>query len=487
MKTSFTDADLLRAELRAKYERKGSLTQSRILPKSTADVHAAIAAVKARSTPSSGHETTYSDWSEVTKNLVRIDRVLNNNKTGDNFHDESGERNHQTRDDFDVTESDSDISSDLTSDDSSVETEDSIPTATRLNLAAYIDSLKSGHKWTSEVKLNQSDTNDTKKIVLETNDDSHLRNSVHTKDVIDRIEKRTSDYGRTTETAPKEHVSSFHDADVQECVRKAALLAEDVDCSVDDINRIVMFARGNRYPTRLLLNAFCETRAEIGYNPKSDNVTIYCELVGKAIDIVELGHHNFRRTVSSLISNVRMNNFDESLIRNIIDHPDDHVRDRGNDITPFSSDYHDEFGLQEDSFDASSTNSGKIDYLDQKLNQLSNAERLSRMENTDKVPRMSAVSVARKLRNSKALKSQPSIVDFKCRSFKLSIHERLALHPGFENVDSITETVLSQPFFNKENLTPVMYDDYFDWKDVPISHFTNRKILTEFNWFGKKF
>lgn len=491
--SSFTDADLIRAELRAKYERKGSLTQSRILPKSTADVHAAIAAIKARSTPSLGHEATYHDWSEITKNLGRSSHIMSRNKSRvDIDYDQKGSSDHQTRDDID-----SDISSDLSSDDSSVETEEMVPTATRLNLAAYIDSLKNGNKRSSDGNFNQSNTNDTNKILLETNDESHLESPVPKKEIIDHIERKKSDDAQTTKnhsmmvvrTTPQEDTISSNDAGLQECVRKTSLLAEDVDCSIDDINKIILFAREKRYPTRLLLNTFCETRAEIGYNPRIDDVTIYCQWVGKAIDIVELGHHNFRKTVSSLISNVKMNNFDDSLIQNIIDHPDVHVRDRGDDNSRLPSEYHDEFGLQDDSFDTSSSPpfiSSENDYLDKKLHQMSKADRLSKMENTEKVPRMSAVLVTRKLRKiRKALKSQPSLVDFKPHSLQLTTHERLQLHPGFTNVDSITETVLSQPFFDKTNLTPIMYDDFFDWKDVPISLFTNQKSVTKNNWFGK--
>lgn len=490
MNPSFRDADLIREELRAKYERKGSLTHSRILPKSTADVHAAIAAISLR------REAEYHDRSEITKALGSIAHMMKtNNNEVDYNNRESGNGNYQTRDDIDIVASDSDISSDYSSDDSSVENDEMVPTATRLNIAAYIDSLKNGPKTSSHESIKQSTTDEKNKVVPETEDERHVENHVSIIDVNDPVGGKSSDDKNATindmilveSTTQKEQNRSFDDSGLEEHVRKASLLAEDVDCSVDDINSIILFAREKGYPTRLLLDAFCETRVEIGYDPRRDDVAIYCELIRKAIDVVELGHHNFRNTVKSLLSNVKTNNFDDSLIKIIIDHPEIHIRDPGNDSTRLSSEYYDEFGLQEDSFDALSTSSEKIGYLDRKINHLSNADRCSKLGITDKVPQMSAVLLARKVRKHKALKSLPCLVDFKPRSFQSTINEKLQLHPGFTNVDSITETVLSQPFFDKENLVPVSYDDYFDWEDVPISLFTNRKSVTESNWFGKLF
>ena len=315
-------------------------TRGRILPSSTADVQAAIAAIQARSAalrrqtaismdslnrpdtrvdgaheraPSSKRQSNTIDKDDIDNSKEYFSNIgaLIDQVSGLKLPTKGGE----TPGDLEVKQSTSDISSD--SDDSSLVAEGMVSTATQMNIGAFIDSLNAAAKLDPDQKAvigKRSEVADIGK-----DDDKDADKDAEASPIMDDVEKLRM------ETEEKEEATLYAEAQLQSYIDKAVNLANRGNPKVADLEFIIFYARKKNVPIIPIIDAFDDAFDESVEEGEPHPATRLTNYIRRAVQLVEAGITTGQRP-SQLLAEATNEDVDVSMLKSILANPGKHVK-----------------------------------------------------------------------------------------------------------------------------------------------------------------
>lgn len=495
---------------------RGKPDRTRILPSSTADVQAAIAAIQARSAAmrrqtaqtmsslnnpdSRGERLTHQTHNDNTRegistNNSTFDSDDSSNHAGQQYFTDigavidhvngkkkerelsaSGEQKDEVDKDT-ISLSDSDVSSD--SDDSLI-AEGMVSNATQMNIGAFIDSLNAANK--------HSDHNGTPNVpdnAAPLAKSVSLDDSVHSTEGKDKY--KISDEIAEEIVYDKEILGTY--------IKKADALAKSESPKVSDLEYVIFYARRDKVPIMPVLDTFDEGMV----NREGFAVSRLSHFIRETILLIESKEINARKQ-SQLLDDISAENFDISMFKSMLKNPKKHVRfveeledldianisDKSGDSEEDDDDKENEDGQSHDEIEGGETQDvnvkPKVDtnriYFENKMRQLAAAEKRYCREDLSRVPDVDGVASTRRIFTKRLFKRHPTLTPFRINTWKLSKAQRSNLHKGYTGVDS--KTILSLAVQTDIPST----NEAFEWENLEMEMTKASDLIENTDFFG---
>ena len=323
-------------------------SKGRILPSSTADVQAAIAAIQARS--AALRRQTANSMSALNNQESRFDRSLqrkdslgnssidsNESNVGEEYFTDIGnvidQVNGRQKQEFKMDdqagppESISESYSDVSSDDSLI-AEGMVSTATQMNIGAFIDSLNAAKKTFPEKKSTEN------KIPIDENNlNENAGKNISKSDGMDQ-EKQSTEDGQPSGAAndpgkkisepsvDEEEEKCLYDKELLEThVNKVIALADSNKSGVSDLEYAIFYAWKGRVPIIPLIDAFNEAME----GKEACAAVRFTHFIREAVNLIESDNIT-AKTSREVLNSASQENFDVSILKTILKSPQKHVK-----------------------------------------------------------------------------------------------------------------------------------------------------------------
>jgi hypothetical protein len=467
-------------------------SRGRILPSSTADVQAAIAAIQARSAalrrqqqnavsivnPKENRTDGVSGRSQINKrDSIDDDSSIDSDDVNEDYFANIGNLidgvngiQNKENEEESIYSSDSDESSDMSlGEDGKV-----VSAATKLNIGAFIDSLNAAAKMPISDSQNEIDN-------VKMNEPKDYGDNIFAKK-----EKVPTMAGSEV---PVQYDELKLDAYINKALDVASRSRDaGSNPNFERLESVIFYAWKNKVPIIPVIDAFDDAMKE----RQECSATRFTYFVRKAVRLVEEDTFDDKKSLA-LLKTMQAKRLDTSFLKAMFKNPEKHVVyhdivahiENLNFIDTTLEKEREKENKSSDDLkftDGSPRKFARVNhvYLSQKMQQLSNAHsHYLRDVEISCIPDIDSVSSSRKILTEKVFLQHPTITPFRVEHWKLSEEERKNRHSGYHGVHakSLSNTASQAGIFH--------ISESFKWEQVELELTKKRRLVDTANWVGK--
>jgi len=479
-------------------------SRGRILPSSTADVQAAIAAIQARSAAlrkQQQNAMSSNNQSDSRTDIMcerspggRRDSISGSTIDSDdanedyfanigNMIDGVNGMKKGIGDEGSLSSSDSDDSSDI-----SLEANVEVSKATKLNIGAFIDSLNAAAKMPlgdNQIESDNIDDNCVEDMEMNaTNDNGAIESDGNIFNDAEEVQMVASKISiQYDELKLDEYIDKA--GDVVSRSRAAGSSPE-----FGDVENVVFYAWKNKVPIIPVIDAFDDAM-----QGSAECIAMrFTHFVRKAVEIVEEDKFDNRKA-DDLLKEARTKKVDVSFLKVIFKNPEKHIIYRDEMVLGSSLDEEGEeekengmqsLGSRKQKTDVEpEAEKGRVDtqriYFQKKMQQLTMSQRhyFRGMREPTGIPSIGSVDASKKVLSKKFFKLHPCVTPFRVGHWKIPKTERSKGHLGYNGVHAKSLSRVAVQAGIKHTL------ETFEWEKLGSELTRKRGLADTANWLGK--
>ena len=474
-------------------------SRGRILPSSTADVQAAIAAIQARSAAlrkQQQNAMSSNNQSDSRTDILcerspggRRDSISGSTIDSDdanedyfanigNMIDGVNGMEKGIGDEDSLSSSDSDDSSDI-----SLEANVEVSKATKLNIGAFIDSLNAAAKMPlgdNQIESDNIDDNCVEDVEMNANNDNRaIESDGHIFNDAEEVQMVASKISiQYDELKLDEYIDKAGDV-----VSRSRAAGRSLEFG--DVENVVFYAWKNKVPIIPLIDAFDDAM-----QGSAEYIAMrFTHFVRKAVDIVEEVKFDNRKA-DDLLKEARTKKVDVSFLKVIFKNPEKHIvyRDAvGAHIENLNDKENamQSLGSRKQRTDVEHEAGKGVDtqriYFQKKMQQLTISQRhyFHGMREPTGIPSIGSVDASKKVLSKKVFKLHPCVTPFKVVHWKIPKTERSEGHLGYNGVHAKSLTRVAVQAGIKHTL------ETFEWEKLGSELTRKRGLADTVNWLGK--